>query len=159
MRTVIIIIIIIGVLVGSYFLMEYLASLKQEPNQRLTEEVIRKVDALTVDYNTIESSILATSRLGSKNYVDVISEVQGEIMKGSVPLKKGQSFRKGDLLIKIFEKETEYNLKAAKSRFLNGIANVLPDFKIDFPASYPKIKKFFDADKSPVYIAIIEKER
>jgi RND family efflux transporter MFP subunit len=38
----------------------------------------------------------------------------------------------------------DYNLKAAKSRFLNSIANILPDFKFDFPDEYPLVKKFFD---------------
>ncbi|NQU35469.1 MAG: efflux RND transporter periplasmic adaptor subunit, partial [Bacteroidetes bacterium] len=57
---------------------------------------------------------------------------------------------------------------ASKSRFLNGIAGILPDMKIDFPLSYQKWLKFFndinigkslpelpniDSDKEKVFLA------
>ena len=144
------IIVIIGVLVllgGAFALMSYLSQQSQAPEQKELKEIVRKVDGVKVEYTSIESEIVATGRLGAQNVVDVISEVQGEILKGSLPLKKGQSFRKGDLLVRIYDKETVLNLKAAKSRFLNGIANILPDFKMDFPGSYPTIKAFFDKIK------------
>ncbi|MBE9491942.1 MAG: efflux RND transporter periplasmic adaptor subunit, partial [Bacteroidetes bacterium] len=62
----------------------------------------------------------------------------------------------------IYDKQTEFSLKAAKSRFLNGIANILPDFKIDYPESYPKIKKYFDdirIDKPLPDLPVIESEK
>ncbi len=147
MRKIIVILGIIVLLGGALGMGWYLSGQKEDPEQQELKEIVRRVDAIRVEYNSLESEIIATGRLGAQNVVDVISEVQGEILKGSLPLKKGQSFKKGDLLVKIYDKETVLNLKAAKSRFLNGIANILPDFKIDYPGSYPTIKAFFDKIK------------
>ncbi|NQT77044.1 MAG: efflux RND transporter periplasmic adaptor subunit [Bacteroidetes bacterium] len=143
-RKFIVVISIIAILVISFLAMSYFTALKKTPETETPEEIARKVQALPVDYDRVSYTISSTGRLGSQSYVDIISEVQGEILPGNVPLKKGQRFRKGELLIRIYDEITDYNLKAAKSRFQNSIANILPDFKIDFPEDYQKIKDFFD---------------
>ena len=144
MRKIIIIALMVLIVGGGFLLMSYFMGMKETPAQQEVADITRKVQAAKVSYSEINSSILETGRLGSMRYVDVISEVQGEILPGGIPLKKGQRFKKGDLLVRIYDKEMEYNLKAAKSRFLNGIANILPDFKFDFPDEYPLVKQFFD---------------
>ena len=99
MRQIIVIIGIIVLLGISAGLMWYLSEQKENPEKQELKEVVRKVDGVKVKYSSIESEIVATGRLGALNDVDVISEVQGEILPGVVPLKKGQSFKKGDLLV------------------------------------------------------------
>lgn len=146
-RKIIVIISIVGILALAFMMMSYFAAQEETPETQIPDEVARKVKAQPVNYEQVSYTISSTGRLGSQSYVDIISEVQGEILPGNVPLKKGQRFRKGDLLIKIYDEITDYNLKAAKSRFQNSIANILPDFKIDFPEDYQKIKDFFDALK------------
>ena len=127
--------------------MYYFGSLKETPETEIPADIARKVKVSPVKYEQVSYTISSTGRLGSQSYVDIISEVQGEILQGNVPLKKGQRFKKGELLIKIYDEITDYNLKASKSRFQNTIANILPDFKIDYPEDYQKIKDFFDALK------------
>jgi len=146
-RKFIVVVSIIAILVIAFMAMSYFAEQKESPETNIPESVARKVKAIPVNYEQVSYTITSTGRLGSQSYVDVISEVQGEILPGNVPLKKGQRFRKGDLLIRIYDEITDYNLKAAKSRFQNSIANILPDFKIDFPEDYDKIKDFFDQVK------------
>ena len=144
-RKFVVIISIIIILVVAFLSMSYFASLRETPETQLPGETARKVKALPVVYEPVSYTITSTGRLGSQSYVDIISEVQGEILPGNISLKKGQKFKKGALLVKIYDEITDYNLKAAKSRFQNSIANILPDFKIDFPEDYQKIKDFFDA--------------
>jgi multidrug efflux pump subunit AcrA (membrane-fusion protein) len=146
-RKIIIVVSIIAILLLSYTAMSYFAAQKESPETEIPAEIARKVKALPVKYEQVSYTIAETGRLGSQSYVDIISEVQGEILPGKIPLKKGQRFKKGDLLIRIYDEITDYNLKAAKSRFQNSIANILPDFKIDYPEDYQKIKDFFDALK------------
>ena len=146
-RKIIVVVSIIAILFISFMAMSYFAGMKETPETRIPEDVARKVKAMPVKYEQVSYIISSTGRLGSQSYVDIISEVQGEILHGNVPLKKGQRFRKGDLLIRIYDEVTDYNLKAAKSRFQNTIANILPDFKIDYPEDYQMIKDFFDALK------------
>jgi len=144
MRKTVIVVLIFAILGGSFLLMWYFSELKETPAQQEIAEITRRVQIAEVNYSGISSQIMSTGRLGSMRYVDVISEVQGEILPGGVPLKKGQRFKNGDLLVRIYDKEMDFSLKAAKSRFLNGIANILPDFKYDFPDEYPLVKQFFD---------------
>ena len=146
-RKIIVVISVIAILFLSVLAMNYFAGLKETPEILIPEGVARKVKANPVKYEQVSYTISSTGRLGSQSYVDIISEVQGEILAGNVPLKKGQRFKKGDLLIRIYDEITDYNLKAAKSRFQNSIANILPDFKIDYPEDYQKIRDFFDAVK------------
>ena len=129
-RRLIIIISILVILGGSYGLMVYFSSLKKPQEQKPPVEQKRYVKAKPVEYSDVEVLVSATGRLASQQYVDISSEVQGKILAGNVRFKKGQSFKKGDLLIRIYDKEANLNLQSRKSRFLTSIANILPDFKI-----------------------------
>lgn len=122
--------------------MVILMNMKKDPPKKPQVEFIRYVKARKVQYVDIESRVAGSGRLASTHQVDVISEVQGKILPGDVPLKKGQGFKEGDLLFRIFDREARLTLLAKKSRFLNVIANLLPDFKVDYPESYPKWTAF-----------------
>ena len=131
--------------------MKGLGNMKDEPAAVIKEKAKRYVKASPVEYKNIEAETEATGRIASQHFIDLSSEVQGKILKGNIPLKKGQSFRKGQLLVKIFNTEAAYALKAHKSRFLNSVANLLPNFKIDYPDSYKNWLSFFektDIDKN-----------
>ena len=147
MRKLIIVISIIVILGLSFLLMNYFNSLKELPTSTEAEKAAIYVKATPVVYEEISPVIVESGRLGSYNTIEVISEVQGEILNSETPLNKGQNFKKGDLLIRIFNEEAVYNLKASKSRFLNLVANLLPDFKIDYPENYQRWLDFFNSIK------------
>ncbi len=135
---------IILLLAGGVGIMKVLASFKPEVPEKKKQKTIPTVKVKTATFSTLYSKVKATGRLASQNYVDLSSEVQGRILAGRIPLKKGQHFRKGQLLLNIYDQEAQLALRAHKSRFLNKIANLLPDFKIDFISSYPKWYTFFN---------------
>ncbi|MEL7535406.1 MAG: efflux RND transporter periplasmic adaptor subunit, partial [Bacteroidota bacterium] len=62
-----------------------------------------------------------------------------------VSLKRGTSFRKGQTLFRIDNKEARLSLYAQKSNFMTSIASVLPDLRIDFPEAYPRWQTYFEA--------------
>ena len=143
MRKIIIVLVtIILLVVASYGLMLVLAGLKQPPKDIKVEEVIKAVEIKPVKYDEVNTSISGTGRIVSKEIVTLISEVSGKLLRAPVPLKKGQSFRKGQLLVRIYKEDAELNLKGLKSQFLNAIAIILPDLKIDFPDSYKAWRDF-----------------
>lgn len=129
---------IVAILALATIGMVVLTSLKKDPPKKPPKEFIRYVKTRKVAYSDIESRVMGSGRLASIHQVDVIGEVQGKILPGDVPLKKGQAFKTGELLFRIFDKEARLGLLAKKSRFLNAIANLLPDFKVDYPDSYPE---------------------
>ncbi len=138
---------IIIVIAIAYFVMGYLSSMKTTPESKPRKDAILYVRAKQVNYETNSAVISATGRLSSQEEVDLTSEVQGQILQGNVVLREGTTFRKGDLLLRIFDEEVKNNLKASKSRFMNGIASILPDIRIDYPESYTKYEDFFNSIK------------
>ncbi len=145
-RKTVITLIAVAVLLGIGFaLMNYMIANRKLPEARPAEESRLYVRARPVVYTVNDATIAATGRLTSQHGIDLSAEVQGQILPGSVSLKEGTKFRKGDLLIRIFEDEARNNLRASKSRFLNAIAGILPDIRIDYPDSFDKWNGFFNA--------------
>ncbi len=134
---------IVLVLGFSYHVMSYLVSQREKPKNDDRREVIRHVKAKKVQYGTVTTSVLGSGRLISVQDVVISSEVRGKILEGDIPFKKGQMFKKNNTLIKIFDQNTAFDLKAEKSSFLQNLAGILPDFKVDYPESYPKWIAFF----------------
>lgn len=161
-RKVIIVVAVLMILGISFGGMTILGKLKKEPKKEPKEVAKRYVLAQPVEYSETNSNITASGRLESKDFFDLSAEVQGKILKGNVPLKKGQSFKQGQTIVRIYNKEFEFSLKAHKSRFLNSVANLLPDFKVDYSESYQIWKDFFtniELDKDLPKLPNIESEQ
>lgn len=134
----------IAIILFAYFSMSFLSGLKKDPIKVPEKEILRYVKAIPIKYSTHDGEIASSGRVYSKSEVSLSAEVSGKVLAGNVPFKKGQKFKKGDLLLKIYDKEAGLSLKANKSTFLNGLAGILPDYKIDFPESYDNWFKFFE---------------
>jgi len=135
---------IILILAGAYALMYVFTSMKPEQTFAPETKMKRLVATRLVNYDIISSSIEVPGRLVAGQTVEVISEVSGKILPGNIALKKGQGFKKGDLICKIYDEEQVLSLKASKSRLLNSMANALPDIKFDYPDQYENVLAFFE---------------
>ncbi|MDZ7776401.1 MAG: hypothetical protein U5L09_12760 [Bacteroidales bacterium] len=102
------------------------------------------VNATPVNYERQQVTVNASGRVTSANLVDLVAEVQGKIQEGDALLKKGVSFKKGDVVVRIYKQDMEYNLKSLKSSFLNLLASSLPDLRIDYPEAYPRWEAFMN---------------
>jgi len=134
-----IILLLIIAVVGS----NALKSMKPKEEKKEKKEAKRYVNTLSIKYSEIKSEFKQTGRVASKSTIDLSTEVRGKIIAGQVALKKGQSFKKGQLLLKVYNQEAKLNLQSRKSRFLNSLANILPDLKTDFSESYNTWLNFF----------------
>lgn len=143
--TTLIIVVILGVV--SYAAMQYFSSQKQIAAPPKIEKQYPLVKVKPVAYSDAMVDVTQTGRLMSTGRVDLIAEVSGKMLAGDVNLTKGQSFKKGDILLRIFDQEAKLALQASKSRFLSSIANVLPDLKYDYADNYPNWLSFFNAIK------------
>ena len=119
-------------------------SKEAEKKKARPSKVIRKVNTTFVSYNDHQSEVSGNGRVISQRSVYLISEVMGKIEAGNVLLKKGINFRQGDVLARIYDRDAFYALQSRKSRFLNQVANILPDLKIDYPDSYENWLNFFE---------------
>lgn len=93
------------------------------------------VTAVTVK-NGVERTVLNLSGpLRALDQVDVYAEVSGALLYTDKRFKPGNSFRKGEPLIRIDDSVYRNNLLAQKSGLLNQLTLLLPDLSIDFPES------------------------
>lgn len=122
----------------------FFASQKETPKFQKPLSVKKKVATKAVKYQPLKTSVITYGRVETAQSLDLLSEVAGRMYSGSVRLKAGQSFKKGDLLFKIDDEEASLNLKSQKSNFLRDLAAILPDLKIDFASNYETWDKYFD---------------
>ena len=157
-----IVVALIILLGGSAALSMLFVSMKPEPPRRPEVEMKRLVKTETVKYHEITSSVSRQGRVTSGSEVTLVSEASGKIEKGAVSLRKGASFKIGQLIAEIYKDEVELALKARKSRFLTTITTLLPDMKVDFPDQYESFNQFFNAidmDEELPELPVVENEK
>ena len=142
-RRIVIVVSVIFILGLAYGLMRFLIAQREDPPVRQTIESRRFVNVEPVKYTSISSSISEKGRLSSIAEVDIVAEASGKIEAGTVTLKKGTSFSKGDVLFVVYPDEANLSLKARKSQYQNILAGILPDLIIDFPEAEESFSQFF----------------
>lgn len=140
--------IIIGLFVLINGLIIYaLANAKPKPPKEKTEKsFVTYLQAKKVENREEDLMVGGYGTLSSFNNVDITSEVQGKLIAGK-SLKPGIKFKKGDLLFHIDDTESKYNLRARKSNFINLLASIMPDIKIDYNSEYPKWNGYLESIK------------
>lgn len=135
------------VLAGAIFLaMQLSSSGKNQPGSDIspmrsdTTGVL--VEAIQVNNDSIQTYINLTGRLQPQEKIDIYAEVNGILEGTGKPFKEGVYFRQGEILININDDEARNNLIAQRSSFINAVAQVVPDLKIDFPDIYPIYKDY-----------------
>ncbi|MTI32456.1 efflux RND transporter periplasmic adaptor subunit [Xanthovirga aplysinae] len=136
---------VILILGGSFGLSNYFASLKEEPEKKEESKAIKYVNTQPVSYQEIPTVITSFGRVQGGETLDLIAEKPGKIARGTIKLKPGESFRKGNLLFSVDDTEARLNLQSLKSNFLKDLASILPDFKIDYANSFSEWESFFNA--------------
>lgn len=143
-KRLIFIILPIAVLVLGYVLMQVLADMREEPTRRRPPIIARSVEARVIETGAVPTTIEAIGRVSSTQPVQLVSEVAGLLQSGDVSFLPGQRFRKGQVLLRIDDRQVRYNLNSAKSDFLNVLATVLPELKIEYPGDYQRWQDYFD---------------
>lgn len=133
------------ILGGGFFAMKQFAGMKELPPERPKVVSTNYVKVNQVDYREVDTEVVAYGRITSSQSLDVIAEVGGRLLPGSIPLKPGTNFRRGQVLCRVYGEEARLTLQARKSEFLNLLASSLPDVKIDFSDHYPDFLKYFES--------------
>jgi len=123
---------------------ELKAKEKEESENDSIKNAVKFVQTSLVKNQSYLLDVNSLGRVNSSQSISVSSEVQGILISGSVKLKKGVSFKRGQVLFKVNNNDASLLLKARKSSYLTLLANSLPDIKIDFPEDYEVWKLFFD---------------
>lgn len=121
-----------------------------------------KVSEIFVPVRKVKNSIQSVSltsygQVASNTELMVSFEVQGKLEKGSVTLKPGSTFRKGQELYKVNREEAFYTLSARKSTLSNLILTSMPDIELDYPSEKDKWIKFMNAIEPVKQLPVLPK--
>lgn len=140
---------IVGALVllfGAAIATQALMKKKEPPKRKAAEkEIIRDVEVFAVKNGPVLSTLAIQGSLTAFNKIDLFTEVTGVLTATSKPFKVGSYFKKGEVLLRIDDQENRLALLSQKSSLLNGVAQLMPDLKIDYPESFPQWKAYLDA--------------
>jgi multidrug efflux pump subunit AcrA (membrane-fusion protein) len=134
----------VAILGVGFIIMQLLAGMKEEPERRVPNRPAKSVLSEVITLQETPTVVSTLGRIVSSEPVQVVSEVAGILQRGDVPFKPGQRFRRGDILVRIDDRQARLTLNSSKSDFLNALAGVLPEIKIDHPESYPRWQDYFD---------------
>jgi len=121
----------------------FLIKSKPEPKKDEAKHNIMYVKAETVKVVETEAAMLYRGKVTAFDNVALAAEVSGKIMQGDVRFKIGESFKKGDILINIYDEDVKAALKSGKSNFLQTLSKILPDLKVDYATEFEKWNQFF----------------
>lgn len=134
----------ISILLAGFLIMVFLISFQEDPPDAKPTPPLKIVDVEVVQLQNVPTKITGYGRLTSTQPVILYSEVNGTLLNGSIPFLPAQSFKKGDLFLKIDDRQIILDLNSTKSDFLNALAAVLPEIKVDFPEEYVVWQTYFN---------------
>jgi len=135
----------VAILTVGFIIMVSLINLRDEPPETQPAEQVRFVGTQVIQLGSVKAKIVGYGRLKSSQPVTLYSEVNGTLVSGDIPFKPAQSFRRNDLLLKIDDRQIRLDINSTKSDFLNALASVLPEIKVDFPGEYAVWQNFFNS--------------
>jgi multidrug efflux pump subunit AcrA (membrane-fusion protein) len=150
MRNIILSILGVLLVIGSFFIAKLLIDNKTKPKP-VIEKVVKTVYIDTVKNETIKIIIPANGSLVAKRRIELYAEVQGVFISGNKLFKPGQHYNKGEILIRIDATEYYASVQSAKSNLYNSIAAIMPDLRLDFPNMFQKWQTYlnsFDLNKT-----------
>lgn len=136
--------------------------LSNQRKQRPPKKIVKTVFVEEVVNKNIPITIKANGNLEAKNKIQIYSEVQGILQNSTKEFKPGNSYAKGEVILRINNEEHLANLQAQKSNLYNSITSIMPDIRLDYPEAYDKWEEYlrnFDFDKTTPVLPETESEK
>lgn len=121
-----------------------LLGMREETPKRTHKPRVRIVDACEVRPGPVAAQIDAFGTVNSAQPLELYSEVAGTIRSGDVEFRPGQSFVKGDVLLRLDDRQVQLSRQSAISDLLSALATVLPELKTDFPQEFETFQTYFE---------------
>ena len=161
MRKYINIVLGIVIIALAFWVVNVMVISNQKP-AKTPKKIIKTVFVENVINGTVPIIITANGNLVAKNKIEIFSEVQGVLQPSSKEFRPGNSYRKGEVILKLNSEEHYANLQAQKSNLYNSITSIMPDIRLDYPDAYDKWERYlrsFDFDKTTPALPEISSEK
>lgn len=128
-------------LVGSWMISQKMAASKKRPNYRPNGSVTA-VYVQSVNNSDVPVTITTSGQLQAKEKVQLFSEVQGIMERGSHRFFEGIYFKKGEVILRVNRDEFAANLRAQRANLFNLIVGIMPDLRLDYPEAAPAWERY-----------------
>jgi multidrug efflux pump subunit AcrA (membrane-fusion protein) len=136
---------VIVIIAAGFLGMTALSSSNKHSNAREDKAEIRTVNTQPVKFGDHTLQVEGNGVIESQRTLNIVSEATGIVLFAKNNLKDGTFVKEGETIIDIDTREVENNLYSLRSSFLNAVAAILPDMKIENNQVY---QKWFDYFKS-----------
>jgi multidrug efflux pump subunit AcrA (membrane-fusion protein) len=126
-----------------FFIMSSLGSAEKHSNQREVPPEVRLVETESVNFGDMVLEIEGNGMVQSQRTLNYVSEATGVVMLAKNDLKDGTYVGEGEVILKVDSREVENTLFTRRSEFMNAIAAVLPEIKIEDVQAYNKWYDYF----------------
>jgi len=137
MRKVILSVLGLLLIVAAYFASQAIIANNQKERPK-PKKVVKTVFVDTVQNGNVPIQISANGNLVSQRRLELFSEVQGVLQPGSKLFKPGQTYNRGETLLRLNSAEYYAQVKAQKSALYDQITAIMPDLRLDYPSSFEK---------------------
>ncbi|MEZ5359999.1 MAG: efflux RND transporter periplasmic adaptor subunit [Candidatus Zixiibacteriota bacterium] len=135
----------IAIIAFAVLAMVLLSGMRSDKAKKNIEVHSKVVSTEIVSLGDQPSAIVAYGTVKTAQPVQLYSEVAGTIEAGSVPFQKAETFKRGDLLLKIDDRQAVLNLQSKKSDLLTAMSSFLPEIKsATGETEYQKWQKYYD---------------
>ena len=143
MRKIILVIIGLLVLSGSVYVAYSLINQPKEASANKADNY-KPITVDTVANKNIPVTVKSNGVAEAVKKFDLFSEVEGIFEYSSKDFRTGQTYKKGQILLKINDEEFRANVISAKSEFFNSLVALMPDIKIDYPNEFKAWQSYVD---------------
>lgn len=161
MRKIILSLLGVLLIIGAFFASRAIVASNQRTRPK-PKKVIKTVFVEDAVNGVVPIEISANGNLVAQRRLEIFSEVQGVLQKGSKLFKPGQEYRKGQTLLSLNSSEYYASVQSQKSALYDQITSIMPDLRLDYPEAYPKWQAYlnnFDVSKATPPLPEITSEK
>lgn len=140
-RTLVKVAVVPAILAVGFVAMQGLGSTQKQSNRRDAAPEARAVETQTLSFGDLTLRVEGDGVVESERTLPIIAEASGRVTFAKNDLKDGTYARSGEVVLKIDSRDVENDLLSLRSDFLNAVASVLPELRIDDARIY---KRWFD---------------
>jgi len=123
--------------------MRFLENTQKSSQKRPPKNDVRTVEVKVVEFKDTTLQIKGNGLIESQKTLEVTAETTGKVVFAKNNLKNGTFVKKGEVILNIDPREVRNNLFSLRSDFLNSVASILPEMKIEDADIYNKWLAYF----------------
>ncbi|SMC46238.1 efflux RND transporter periplasmic adaptor subunit [Cellulophaga tyrosinoxydans] len=108
------------------------------------DKIVKTVFTDKVANGTVAIVVPANGNVVAKRRVELYSEVQGVFKNSGKLFKVGESYKSGEIIIRIDAAEYAASVQSAKSNLYNLLTSIMPDLRLDYPEIFSKWQSYLN---------------